>query len=279
MDPTNGVTFGSDGALYGTTQDGGPNGSRSGLVYRLAKIPGTTRWRQTVIHPFSGTGADGHRPSELTLGKGGKLYGTNAVNGSRGVGTIFELTPPAGGNLAAPWIFKVIHNFTGTGGSGPLTGVIRDKIGVLYGTAFFGGARNAGVVYSLTPPAPGATKWTYRVLRHFVGTTNGAKDGKAPIGRLIMDRDGALYGTTREGGNGFGTIFKLIPPVSAGGKWTQKVLYRFASNDPNGCFPTSGLVAALGILYGTTPNCGANNGGTIYRVSNADFAKAAGNDD
>jgi len=91
-------------------------------------------------------------------------------------------------------------------------------------------------------------------------------DGEAPIGNLVRDRSGNLYGTTEFGGNsvcgGCGTVFELSP--SAGGMWTETILYRFCSEVINemcvdGRSPIAGLVMdSQGNLYGTT-----NLGGTV----------------
>jgi uncharacterized repeat protein (TIGR03803 family) len=83
-----------------------------------------------------------------------------------------------------------------------------------------------------------------------------APKGKGPVSRLIADEQGALYGTTYEGGaNGSGMVFKLTPPASNGASWKETVLYSFCSRGEclDGSSPTGGLIfAAGGTLYGTT---------------------------
>jgi hypothetical protein len=68
-------------------------------------------------------------------------------------------------------------------------------------------------VFKLSPPAAGETQWTETVLYSF----KGGNDGASPQAGLIADANGALYGTTVEGGaagcfgEGCGTVFKLVP--------------------------------------------------------------------
>lgn len=91
--PTSGVILGTDGALYGTTFLGGT--TNDGSVFSLA--PGTGgSWTHTVLLSFNGP--DGKKPSaSLTFNSKGVLYGTAALGGSAGGGTVFALTPPGTG--------------------------------------------------------------------------------------------------------------------------------------------------------------------------------------
>lgn len=80
---------------------------------------------------------------------------------------------------------------------------------------------------------------------------------RVPLGGLIQDSKGNLYGTTEAGGTGCGgagcgTVFELSNP---GGKWTETVLYSFCSqsNCTDGAGPSGGVIQdAQGNLYGTT---------------------------
>ena len=124
-----------------------------------------------------------------------------------------------------------------------------DKSGNLYGTTF--GVSGNGTVFELTPPA-GQGNWTESVLWNF-GNPN---DGHSPVYRLLMDTGGNLYGTTFGGGDhgqtGFlGTVFELAPPFTAGGPWTESVLWSFAKSHDGG--PGGSLIMdSSGNLYGTT---------------------------
>jgi uncharacterized repeat protein (TIGR03803 family) len=111
----------------------------------------------------------------------------------------------------------VLYSFTGGAeGAFPHSGVVMDAEGNLYGTAYNGGNPNCqtlygsgcGTVFELTPSG------TFTVLHSFTGA-----DGANPVGQLIFDGQGNLYGATEAGGigckfaysSGCGTVFKLIP--------------------------------------------------------------------
>jgi uncharacterized repeat protein (TIGR03803 family) len=116
----------------------------------------------------------------------------------------------------------------------------------------------------LTPPASGGTPWNFTMLHSF----SNVPDGAYPYASLIFDQHGALYGTTRAGGNSeFGTVYKLTPPVAGGTQWTETVLYSFMSG-ADGADPFGGLIIDQhGALYGTTRE-GANAGnGTVYKLT------------
>jgi len=127
--------------------------------------------------------------------------------------------------------FKTLKN-----GVFPMSPVIFDSLGNLYGTTDQGGAHGYGVVFELSPEG---ASWTETVLYSFAGGTDGAD----PDGVLIMDPAGNLYGTTYQGGTGNnGTVFELSP---SGGSWTEQVIY----NTPNGVV-TGVTMDTAGNLFG-----------------------------
>ena len=100
------------------------------------------------------------------------------------------------------------------------------------------------------------------VLHSFGGGT----DGVDPLGGLVMNAEGKLYGTTQEGGaDGVGTGFALTPNATKT-KWTEAVLYNFCSQRKtcaDGVFPLAGLIGdASGGLYGTTSEGGSTGSGS-----------------
>jgi uncharacterized repeat protein (TIGR03803 family) len=212
----------------------------------------------------------------LTFDAAGNLYGTTQEGGSYDGGTIFELTPGAGGK----WTEKVLHSFgNGTDGRFPLTSLIFDPDGNLYGTTYLGGVNgDSGTAFELSPGTGGA--WTEMVLYNFCAIS-GCVDGQYPGAGLIFDSTGNLYGTTFEGGTGgyggYGTAFELSP--SGGGTWIEKVLHSFndIQNSSEGFYPWDGLVIdSAGYLYGTTArggadrsfNCFYNAGcGTVFELT------------
>ena len=217
----------------------------------------------TVLHSFTGY-PDGIDPlGRLAMDSSGALYGTTYGGGMTGGGwgTVFKLTPPPAGKTQ--WTKTILYAFTnGTDGSHPRGGVIIDSSGALYGTTADGGL--AGKVFKLTPPPAGKTQWTYTVLHSF----GSGSDGNTPLAGLIMDSQGALYGTTAYGGGYgyYGTVFKLTPPA-AGTQWTETVLYRFANtSDAHG--PYAGLTFdSNGALYGTTYFGGTLGFGTVFKLA------------
>jgi uncharacterized repeat protein (TIGR03803 family) len=104
----------------------------------------------------------------------------------------------------------------------------------------------------------------------------GAPDGVSSNADLIMDAKGNLYGTTKYGGTGTcatadgpiscGTVFRLSPPSTVGGAWTETILYNFLGPGGDGAWPQSPLrLDKSGNLYGTTS---AGGNGTICASGN-----------
>jgi uncharacterized repeat protein (TIGR03803 family) len=256
--PQGGITFGEAGQIYGTTTSAGLNGH--GTVFSLGQTS-ALNWYELVLHAFAG-GDDGGSPSfgTLTIDASGNLYGATVYGGSRGYGTVFELTPS---RVKSGWTETVLYSFTGgADGAEPWSGVAFDAAGNLYGTTTFGGVgggNGGGVVFRLAPNGDGT--WTESVLHAF----QGSNDGLNPSGGLTFDSAGNLYGTTQNGGSGGGTIFKLQP--SGGGQWTETILYSF---DYSGVNPFGGVALDnAGNLYGTTVYGGkfGDHGGVAYELT------------
>jgi uncharacterized repeat protein (TIGR03803 family) len=251
--PASSLIFDGAGNLYGTTIFGGASGAGNGTVFELTPAAGGG-WTERVLYSF---GADGIWPyAGLIFDAAGNLYGTTSFGGTVGWGTVFELTPAAGGG----WTEQVLHNFLGySDGETPYAGLIIDAVGNLYGTTSSGGTYGMGTVFELSPTAGGG--WTEQVLHTFNFT-----DGNAPYAGLIFDVAGNLYGTTGGGSSyGDGTVFELTP--TAGGGWTEKVVHSFG-NGTDGIFPRADLIMdAAGNLYGTTNYGGTNNYGTAFEFT------------
>jgi uncharacterized repeat protein (TIGR03803 family) len=258
--PVAGVVFDGSGVLYGTTLSGGARGR--GTVFKL--IPAAAGgWSASVLHSFAG-GDDGELPfAGVIPGPSGRLYGTTSYGGAHGFGTVFGLTPGAAG---AAWPATVLYSFAGKDDGGlPGAGVVLDAAGALYGTTRWGGAQSSGTAFKLTPPAAPGQAWTETVLHAFEGGFTSGGDGGAPIGGVILDGAGALYGTTDRGGaHGNGTVFKLTPPAGAGGAWTVAVLHSFSGSDGSG--PAASVTLSGGRLFGTTFRGGARGGGTVFEL-------------
>jgi uncharacterized repeat protein (TIGR03803 family) len=241
-----------EGSVYGTTAEGGSD-NIDGTVFKLSPPPTFCRtivcpWVERILHSF-GTSGDGSQPyAVLTVDTHGNLYGTTNVGGAYSQGTVFEVT--SSGAETVLWNFG-----NGTDGANPLAGVVLDTQGNLYGTTEHGGAYNQGTVFELTPSGTETILWSFG---------NGT-DGANPIGGVILDAMGNLYGTTANGGAyGEGTVFELMP------SWTETILHSFENNDIDGIHPYAGLVVDTnGNLYGTTTAGGGGSGaaGTVFELT------------
>src|ERR1700733_13921640 len=267
--PTGLLTADSAGNLYGVAATGGNTscsiGSDStngcGVVFQVEPKTGS----ETVLHTFDFTGVSGSGGASPVGGvlrnKAGTLFGATAQGGAveahcnHGCGTVFSLTST--GTLT------LLHSFTGgSDGQGPSAGLLMDTKGDLYGMTVTGGSTTTcgdkdtpgcGTVFKVTS----AGKET--VLHAFRG---GSNDGAYPIGSLVADTQGNLYGTTVAGGStgscgilkrqGCGIVFEL----SANG--TLTILHAF-SGGSDGAYPTGALMFdTQGNLYGTTVGGGSD---------------------
>jgi uncharacterized repeat protein (TIGR03803 family) len=189
----------ANGTLYGTTGAGGAY-SR-GTVFSI-----TTAGVETVLYSFGAQRSDGAHPQAGLIEVNGRLYGTteeggrsNCANG-RGCGTVYSVTTAG--------VESVLHHFHGTAGGSdgerPLS-VLLNMRGRLYGTTYYGGARNYGIVFSVN------LKGREHVLYSFLGCSNGSNP-QAPLIKV----EGTLYGAALWGGGncsgyGRGAIFALSP--------------------------------------------------------------------
>jgi len=264
------VLFGPDGALYGTTEVGGGYGY--GTVFSLRPPATVCRaiscpWTETVLYSFAGS-PDGAYPGygDLAFDRAGNIYGTTINGGDSNEGVVYELTPSGRG-----WTESVLYRFGqggGTDGFEPFAGVIFDGAGNLYGTTYGGGSTLGGTVYQLTPSGSG---WTENIIANFV---HGGTGPDSPIGGLIFDGSGNLYGATPYGGiNRRGVVYELTP---SGGGWTESDLYAFVSPSGSAGPYCSLTLDAAGNLYGTTYEDGINNGdcgnggngcGTVFKLT------------
>ena len=252
--PNAGVTLDRNGNIYGTNYF---YGLGYGTVYKLTQRNGA--WAPTVLYEFQG-GTDGANPaSRVVFGPDGTLYGTTSKGGgsgcsAQGCGTVFRLTPPATvcKTSVCPWTETVLYRFTnGADGATPEYGdLIFDSAGSIYGTTS-GSNTSLGSVYKLTNSG-GA--WTETTLWTFTG----GSDGQFPLGGVVFDRAGNLYGSMETG------VFELSP--SQGG-WTNTVIYNFVGLD-EGFGAEAGVVFdSAGNLYGSTSVEGPDSQGSIVQIT------------
>jgi uncharacterized repeat protein (TIGR03803 family) len=198
--PAAGTLINANGSLYGTAVYGGDincNPDPCGVVFQL------TGRKETVLHAFKGSPDGAYPAAGLFMDAAGNLYGSTADggDGSNG-GIVFE--------VGQDRKERELHTFRSAhGGSDPQTAVVRDAHGNLYGTTLYGGSGRGccGTVFEIT--ADGKEK----VLHSFC--TTDCLDGAYPLGDLVIDAKGNLYGTASNGGvSGNGVIFMITPGAS-----------------------------------------------------------------
>ena len=223
--------------------------------------------------------ADGSVPHPgLILDAQGNLFGTTIYGGggaeppmrapgqpeppAPGGGTIFEIAKTATGYASTPTIlvnFCMLPNCVD--GGYPSGGLIADADGNLLGTAGWGGTKNFGTVFEIAKTATGYAS-TPTILWSFCSLANCA-DGEGPIGGVIADADGNLFGTA-SGVDGFGTVVFEIAKTATGYASTPTILV----SDGNLALPAEGLlIDAGGNLISTTGEGGAHDGGTVFEIA------------
>lgn len=197
--PYTGLTFDSQGDLYGTTYAGAKG---YGTVFKLAPVSGG--WQETTLYVFNGL--DGNTPEgPVTFDSAGNLYGTTVFGGppqgcDAGCGLLFELSPSPKGF----WSEKGLRVFDQTGPFYPSGSLVFDSAGDLYGTVQSGGPTGAGGIYKMSIVSG---KWKQTGFY-----TTPAAVANTPIGGLISDSSGNLYGTAAYGGSSnSGVVFEFTP--------------------------------------------------------------------
>ena len=257
---TGGLIQDAAGNLYGVAEVGGDLSCKwgftgfqgCGVVFKV-----TPSGQETVLYSFHG-GTDGAGPAaSLIRDSAGNFYGTTQAGGDpsclygkagEGCGTVFKLD--AGGTETVLYRFHF-----GNDGAAPKGALYRDRAGNLWGTAQFGGNSSCfpagcGTIFRLSA----AGKFRSHPLKQ-------SSEGSWPMGNIIADPAGNIYGTTQfDGPNRGGTIFRLDP--ATGG---VRVIHAFdISVDGSG--PT-GLLFSGGKLYGPTAAGGPLFGGTVWSLN------------
>jgi len=204
-------------------------------------------WVETILYSFTG-GTDGGDPlyGDLCFDQAGNIYGTAAGGGSSGEGVVFKLARSGSG-----WTESVLWNFTGGGDGGfPVSGVIFDSAGNLYGTT---GNFPPGTVYELSPTQSG---WSETTLYSFTGESGAGSGG------LVMDTHGNLFGITGGLDGGNSAAYELTPQ---NGSWSFTLIQRFG-NEYLGdlAAPT---FDSHGILYGPLPTIDGEFTGEIFQLT------------
>jgi uncharacterized repeat protein (TIGR03803 family) len=222
----------------------------------------------SVLHDFANS-PDGVSPdAAVGIDAAGNVYGTTFEGGDPTCfcGIVFKIAP--GGAES------ILLTFTGANGATAYSAPVVDKSGNVYGTTYAGGVGQdggQGTIFKIA--ANGSATSLYSFC-----TTSNCPDGGNPVGNLIMDKRGNLYGIGQEGGvNGSGVLFEY----TAGG--TEKVLYSFDYSTSGGAPDSTIVQDAAGNFYGTAYGGGAGGCGTIFEVTPKGkettlYAFACGND-
>jgi uncharacterized repeat protein (TIGR03803 family) len=249
----------TNGNFYGTTLNGGAN--NSGTVFKM-----TPAGKLITLYSFCAqlNCPDGSQPhASLVQATNGNFYGTTQYGGVTGRGTVFKITPS--GTLTT------IYSFCAQSSCGfrPYTGLVQATDGNFYGTTGYGGGNDGfgycydydcGTVFKITPTGTVTNLYSFCVSQ-----ADNCSDGALPTAGLVQATDGNFYGTTEAGGaNGLGTLFKITPTG------TRTTLYSLCSQSActDGVDPDANLVQATdGNFYGTTYIGGANNSGTVFKIT------------
>lgn len=253
--PATGLIEGSDGVLYGTTQDGG--GLFNGAVFRINKdgtgfalVHSFTLCRSTTISCL---------PGAVIEGSDGVLYGTSQTGGAFRDGEVYRVNRDGSG-------YTVLHAFrrgVTTDGHTPSGRLTEGRDGRLYGTTRFGGLFDDGILFAVNWDGTG-----YTVLHDFECPASGNYVSCRANPELIEASDGAIYGTTSVGmrQGTAGTLFRIDLDGTG-----FAVVHEFGGvgYDPQSAFgPQAGVIEASdGSLYGTTKTGGVYGDGTLYRIN------------
>ncbi len=235
--------------LIGTTEGGG----NFGVVFgeRPAGNPyckSSGRAGERMVHVF-GNGQDGQQPlGGVVADAEGNLYGTTSQGGTYGGGIVYEISRTG--------VETILYNFTGgNDGFNPVAAPTIDAQGNLFGTTSLGGADGNGVVFEL---AKSGSSWTESTLYTFQGLS----DGQNPVGGVIVDKNGNLFGSTFFGGDdGGGNVFELSP---SGTSWNFTLLHSFSTYYG----PYNKLTLdSKGNVYGTCNGAGAYGVGSVFELT------------
>ena len=269
-----------------------------GLALIFALLSAATaqaQYNEAVIYGPTSNSDVGGMQTGLIRDSQGNIYGTDALSGETGFGSVFELIPynssvgcPSGSSGPVNgWCAATLYTFCVTSGCSdgayPNAGLTFDANGTLYGAASYGGSASTcgflggsgcGTIFTLTPAPQGGcaapsntgvywdpilgyvpSGWCENILYNFTGV--GADS--TPNIPVVFDAQGNLYGAGFGSG---GEIFELSPPSGGSGPWTENVIYQ------GGVGTYSTLVLdSQGNLYATSPSASGYQGGYVFELS------------
>ena len=237
--PTGGLTLGTDGNFYGTTQQGGT--ATQGILFKI-----TPAGVLSILHNFNGS-TDGAFPwGPPILASDGFFYGTTSGGGTKGNGTVYKISSDG-------TTFTVIYKFDVTHGFAPIAPPVQGTDGFLYIPVSEGGDEYCGTIVQLS---------TAGVLNNSYSFPCGSA-GSFPIGPLVQASNGNFYSTTQNGGtNGEGTIYQVTPSLAV------TVLHSFGSLFGDCTYPGAGMLLATdGKYYSSASDGGGHGDGCLFNVT------------
>jgi uncharacterized repeat protein (TIGR03803 family) len=249
--PRGDLLLANDGNIYFISSTGGAGGL--GAVARVGADD-----KLALVFALDDTDKGYSSYARLIQGTDGNLYGTTYLGGTNGAGTVFRVT------LAGAYTPLYSFGKEKTEAKLPYSGLVQAADGFLYGTTLRGGAQDKGTVYRLATDGTG-----FSVLYEFDGS-----NGENPEGSLAVGPDGALYGTTLQGGaDNRGVIYKITTSGTFTRLFSFPALSTFnaagLATNTSGANPRAGLTLSGDAFYGTAYQGGSTGYGTLFRVTPA----------
>ncbi|HLZ39955.1 MAG TPA: choice-of-anchor tandem repeat GloVer-containing protein [Candidatus Sulfotelmatobacter sp.] len=293
------------GNLYGTTFGGGtdacgPNFPGCGTVFKL-----TPGGQESILYRFTGLN-DGALPTiSVTADSAGNVYGATLnevqAGGAGGNGDVYKIDTKG--------TFTILHSFCAidpncSDGQYPMSGLIPDASGNLYGSTDGGGQFNGGTIYKITPfdvesvlySFPNeyeSQNWgnlTRDSLGNFYGVTVAGTLNTIDGGKVFkvsstgvetvpfsfcVTQPGCIAGDEPEAPLQIDKSGNIFGVVTQGGKHGSGGVFKLTPggtealiyNFPSG-FSSYGVVMdPAGNLYGVSVNGGTYNAGAIYKLT------------
>ena len=252
--PNGNIVMDNAGNIFGVCQNSGPAGG--GTVWRFNKSNSTIS--ELASFPSSSGIPTEPGANSIAIDRSGNLFGTTAGQPQAAVyGTVWEVH-------AGQSTIQTLATFNSTNGSVPTGPIVIDASGNVFGATEFGGANNnggspagLGTVYEVASGSGAITS-----LASFSGD-----NGEYPVGGLVGDANGNLFGTASKGGNvsaqsvqGAGTVFEVV-------KGAKAITLVAAFSETDGKLPQgSVLVDPSGNIFGTSSGGGSQLGGTVFEI-------------
>lgn len=189
------------GIFYGVAQNGGI--ANHGTIFQLIPPPaGSTTWTFNKLYDFTGGADGGYIYGSPVFGPNRVLYGVAERFGEYGKGTMWTMTPQAGGG----WAFNVIHQFgsTASDGATPVSNLVVTSAGVIFGTTEYGGTNNLGTLFVYKPNSSGGYNET--ILWNFTGGADGERPYAAPT---LINANTIIGSCSLGGAAGAGTVWQV----------------------------------------------------------------------